>query len=39
MADGVLLSRLRALLHWVTEVALGHPTGIPLPPSPPPPPS
>jgi hypothetical protein len=25
MADGVLFSRLRALLHWVTEVALGHP--------------
>jgi hypothetical protein len=24
------------LLHWVTEVALGHPTVIPLPPPPPP---
>ena len=38
MADGVLLSRLRALLHWVTEVELGPevtPLGFPSPPPPP----
>jgi hypothetical protein len=35
MAQGVMLSRLRALLHWVTEVELGHPP-YPLPLLPPP---